>query len=72
MMNKDDHADLFSLSVRGELARMFLHRAVEPTPEEWQMLSGTREITVRDIGNMAFRCNSEAIFTIVDRADGEG
>lgn len=72
MIIKDDHIDLFILSVRGELARAFLHSGVEPTPEEWSMLSGTREITLHDIGAIAFRCGFTASISFVERADGEG
>ncbi len=71
-MTRDDHIDLFILSIRGELARAFLHSGVTPNPEEWHMLSGVREITMRDIGAIAFKCGFTASITFTERNDVEG
>ena len=71
-MTRDDTIDLFALSVRGELARAFMRSGMTPSPEEWHMLSGVREITMRDIGAIAFKCGFTASITFMERNDGEG
>lgn len=63
-MTQEEFTALFSLHLRGELARAFMHRGMTPTNDEWLMLHGQKEITSRDIGEMAFRLDCDAAFSI--------
>ena len=54
MTSQDMAVELFEIRIRGMLARMFSARQTDPSPEQWEMLRGNREITLRDIGEIAF------------------
>jgi len=53
-LEKDEAVELFEIRCRGALATAFDHAETQPTKEQWQMLRGTREITLRDMGEIGF------------------
>lgn len=55
-ITKDTHGALFEASVRGLIARMFMLREVEPTPDEKNIIFGrVEEFDLRTIGEIAFK-----------------
>lgn len=62
----DVNASLFVLTVRGTLAKMFMLRQTDPSHEQWQMLNGGREITMRDLGEIAGELDFELDFRVTD------
>lgn len=64
-LDRAQYVFLFSLHVRGQLAQAFLHRGIKPTLEETDMLSGIKEITMRDLASMAFRLDCRPIFDLI-------
>lgn len=53
-LTKKEAVELFEIRCRGALAAAFDHAEKSPTSEQWQMLRGTREITLRDMGEISF------------------
>lgn len=45
-------ADLFQISWRGVLATAFANTYVTPSEQQWEMLNGDREVTLRDIAKV--------------------
>lgn len=55
-ITKDTHGELFEVSVRGLISRMFMLREVEPTPEEKDVIFGrVEELDLRTLGEIAFK-----------------
>lgn len=53
-LSKEDFCKLFEIGCRGQLASAFYHTQTAPTPEQWDMLNGKREISMRDMGEISF------------------
>ena len=53
-LSREDFVQLFEISCLGSLASAFYHTQTEPTTEQWQMIRGEREITMRDMGGISF------------------
>ena len=53
MTSIETAGELFEITVRGALAGAFAQTGVEPDEDQWEMLRGEREITMRDLGNIA-------------------
>lgn len=70
-MTTDVAADLFTMSVRGGMAAAYLHANMTPLPHHAEMIRGEREITMRDIAEVAFHTNTEAAINLRDRTQGE-
>lgn len=66
-MKIETATELFALKLRGNLARMFDHRGVEPTEAQWKMLRGEQEISLRDISDIAHDLGFEVSTHIGDR-----
>jgi hypothetical protein len=58
-LSRDDFGELFEIACRGQLASAFYHTQVTPTLDQWQMLRGHREITMRDMGEISFATTLE-------------
>ena len=56
------YGELTELRVRGLFALMMQQRHVEPTEDEWDILNGEREITARDLGEIAGKYGFEVNF----------
>ena len=54
-LTKEETAELFLLQVRGGLAMAFSHSGVLPTNDDWCILRGVDDPTLRDIGEIAGR-----------------
>jgi hypothetical protein len=70
-MSKDDAVELFELRCRGALAAAFSHANIQPTEEQWQMLRGDKEITMRDMGEISFMTCLNFQLSFVERARDE-
>lgn len=66
----DTFSSLFELRVRGMLARAFSVRGTEPTERQWEMLNGTRTITMHDLGEIGYYLDFE--FELAMRPIDEG
>ena len=53
-LSQEQAAELFTIRIRGAMAAAFEHANIIPTYEQWAMLTGTREITMRDLGEISF------------------
>jgi hypothetical protein len=58
-LSKDDFGALFEIACRGQLASAFYHTQTTPNQEQWDMLTGKREITMRDMGEISFSTTLE-------------
>lgn len=59
--------ELFEVRVRGMIARMFDLRNVEPTKGAWLLIRGEKEITVRDIAEIAYALNLHIDISFCER-----
>ena len=71
-LTKDEAAELFTMQVRGAIATAYLHANLTPLPHHAQMIRGTREITMRDIGEVGFHTGVEFNTAFRAREEGEG
>lgn len=71
MFTKDVAAELFEIRVRGALAMMLDLRKLEPTSEEWEMIRGQRDVTMRDIGEISHRANFNVLVVTEVRREDE-
>lgn len=65
--NIDRAGELLVIRVRGMFAKMFDVRMVEPSPEAWQFLRGERDITMREMGELAHELGFHIELNFVDR-----
>ncbi|QJA43018.1 hypothetical protein [Phaeobacter phage MD18] len=69
-LTKDETAELFTVQVRGAIATAYLHANKTPLPHHAQMIRGTREITMRDIGEVGFETGVEFTTALCPRDEG--
>jgi len=65
-LTKEETAELFLLQVRGVLAMAFSQSGVMPTNDDWCILRGVDDPTLRDIGEIAGRTGYRLGFTMTD------
>jgi hypothetical protein len=70
LYNDTDRADLFEISVRGSLAYAFYLSHKHPTKQQWEMLQGKRDITLRDIGEVSYATGISMDLEFVDAKNG--
>jgi hypothetical protein len=54
-LTREDRTRLFLLQVRGTMATAFVYSDTEPTTDEWMILDGMKEPTLRQMGEIAYR-----------------
>ena len=65
-MNKDTYSKLFELSVIGLLANAFYSRKITPSAEQWEILHGQREMSLRELAEIAAELGYSIEFSFVD------
>ena len=65
--NIDRAGELLQIRMRGMFARMFDIRMAEPSPEVWQFLRGERDMTMRDMGELAHELRFHIDIGFIDR-----
>ena len=63
MTDKENLCNLLFISVRGEIAKAFINRDMNPTPEEWMLLNGNKELTLRDLGELAYKLDYNPVWS---------
>jgi hypothetical protein len=53
-LTKEEFCDLFEIACQGQLASAFYRTQTEPNQEQWDMLTGRREINIRAIAEVSF------------------
>lgn len=53
-MDKDTAVELFEIRCLGALATAFQHAEKTPDANQWAMLRGEKEVTMRDMGEISF------------------
>jgi hypothetical protein len=75
-LNAEQASELFEIRCRGAMAEAFHSSGVEPTSEQWKILRGERELTLRDIAEIGFATDVKFAFSFHDIEDektkGEG
>ena len=66
-MTKDEYALLVEMQIVGGLAKAFLHRNIAPTNEQMVHLLSRGEMTMRDIGEMAYDLDVEVDLVFLPR-----
>lgn len=54
-LTKDDRAELFEIQVRGAMATAFNQSSQVPTQEDWDLIRGLTEPTMRHIAEIGSR-----------------
>lgn len=65
-LTKDERTELFLLQVRGNMATAFQHSGVTPTNDDWCILRGVDEPTMRQIGEIGYRTGFNMHLQLVD------
>ena len=68
-MNKETYVTLFETMVRGVIASAYLHRTTKPTNNILEVINGTREISLREIGEIGFWLDVDFVFRAVARSE---
>jgi hypothetical protein len=58
-LTRDEAVELLEIKCRGSVATAFAYADLMPTSSEWQMMRGSREITLRDLGEIGFKTDVE-------------
>jgi hypothetical protein len=66
-LNRSNYAELFAFQTRGMVAGMFLQRGATPTGTEWEYLTGSRDLTMRALSEIATRLGFEVGFSVFNR-----
>ncbi len=66
-LSRDERAELFEVQVRGTVATAFNESGVVPTQQEWDIIRGLAEPTMRDVGEIAGRTGFNVYLQLHDR-----
>jgi hypothetical protein len=67
-MTKDEAAELLQLRLRGMFARMYSRRQLRPGHDMWQFMRGERDMTIREMGEVAFALGFDVAIEMIDTA----
>lgn len=66
-MDKDTAVELFEIRCLGALAAAFQHAEKTPDENQWAMLRGEREVTMRDMGEISFATCMNFALSVVEK-----
>lgn len=71
MLTKDEHAELFIMSLNGVIADAFIRAGISPTHEQWEMLRSKKDkdITIRELSDLLGSVGLRAVIDIKGPAD---
>lgn len=64
-MNKETYVTLFETMVRGVIASAYLDRETEPPYSVLELINGSREISLREIGELGFELDVDFVFRAI-------
>lgn len=70
-MSRLESSELFDLRARGALAGMFLARGIAPSPDQWEALRGERDISLREVAEIALTLDCNVEIGMPPRKKGE-
>ena len=66
-LTRDDRTELFTVQVRGAIATAFAHSGVAPEIEDWAVIRGDTDPTMRQIGDIGYRTGFNMYVQLIDR-----